>query len=401
MAVYAYLAIDDRNSSRRGTVTADSPRQAREQLRRQGLQVRRMDEQTAGPTKRAFSWRQRRARPAAVVSAIGELATLLKAGIPVTEALETLTKQHKGLLATTLQMTLDRVTAGSTLAQAVAEHPAVFDELTVHLIEVGENAGNLETVLDQLADYQGRAMELKDRALTALLYPFIVLGVSVGVTIFLMTVVVPMLLTNLEEAGKTLPWPTRVLKGASDLLLGYWLPLAIGFVIIGILIAAGLRTPTGRRWWCLVILRLPLIGPMVCKQTLSRVAMVISTLMKSGMPYLESLHIAAGATRNEVIRQALQESGRLVGEGQDIGESLEASGLFPPLVVHIFRIGQQAGHLEPMLDRLAEDYDRQVATSSARLATALEPVLIISLAVVVGFILLATLLPILEAGNVL
>lgn len=179
-----------------------------------------------------------------------------------------------------------------------------------------------------------------------------------------------------------------------------WLPLSFAGLVA---LAAGcaLRTRAGRRAWHRLILALPLIGPMAQKQTIARVAMVMATLIRSGVVYLKAAEIVVRSTPNLVFSEAIQASAAEVAAGRDIGAALDRTGVFPPLVVHIFSVGQQSGRLEEMLQRLAIDYDRQVASSSARLASALEPLLILALAIFVGFILFATLLPILEAGNVL
>ncbi|HVA51071.1 MAG TPA: type II secretion system F family protein [Pirellulales bacterium] len=400
MPVFSYQAIAADKKTTRGTVTADGAKQARDQLRRRGLLVQTI-QQTAVAERRAFTLPWSRRFGSKVTSTIRELATLLGVGIPVTDALDTLAQQQRGAYRTALLILRDRVAAGASLAEAMAEQPDVFDPLCIRMVEVGENSGTLEAVLEQLAGFKERASELKDRVLTALLYPAIVFAVSLAVSLFLMIVVVPMLLTNLLEAGRKLPWPTRVLKAMSDLLVERgWIPAA--------LLAAGacamvvcLRTSGGRRTWHRFLLRLPLIGSMARKQTIARIALVLSTLIRSGIVYLKAVEIVVRSTSNVVFREALEQSAKEVGAGIEISTSLERTGVFPPLVVHIFSVGQQSGRLEEMLERLATDYDRQVASSSARLASALEPLLILTLAVFVGFILFATLLPILEAGNVL
>lgn len=400
MAIYSYQALDSRRSTVKGTIAADGPRQARDELRRRGLAVQAMQEAAASPTKAwNLPWKRRYGNK--VTGIVRELATLLGVGIPLTEAIDTLAQQQRGSFRTALLLLRDRVSAGIGLAEAMAEQPDVFDPLSVRMVEVGENSGTLEAVLEQLAGFKERSMELKDRVVTALLYPVIVLAVSCCVTIFLMVVVVPMLLNNLVESGRKLPWPTRVLKASSDLLVERgWLPL----LLIGAAAAAvafALRTTAGRRAWHRLLLRIPLIGMMAQKQTIARIALVMSTLIRSGIVYLKAVEIVVRSTSNLVFREALEQSAKEVGAGIEISKALERTGVFPPLVIHIFSVGQQSGRLEEMLERLATDYDRQVASSSARLAAALEPFLILTLAVFVGFILFATLLPILEAGNVL
>lgn len=400
MPVFSYQALDTRKKLSRGTVTADGPKQAREQLRRRGLMVRAIRESAAQQQRGlAFPWSRRYG--AKVTATVRELATLLGVGIPVTDAIDTLAQQQRGGYRTALLLLRDRVAAGAGLAEAMAEQPEVFDSLSVRMVEVGENSGTLEAVLEQLAGFKERASELKDRVLTALLYPAIVFSVSLAVSIFLMVVVVPMLLTNLLEAGRALPCSTRVLKAMSDLLVERgWMPL-VAFALGGGALVAWIRTPRGRRTCHRLLLRLPLIGSMARKQTIARIALVLSTLIRSGIVYLKAVEIVVRSTSNLVFRDALEESAKQVASGIEISKSLEKAGVFPPLVVHIFSVGQQSGRLEEMLERLAADYDRQVASSSARLASALEPLLILTLAIFVGFILFATLLPILEAGNVL
>jgi type II secretory pathway component PulF len=213
--------------------------------------------------------------------------------------------------------------------------------------------------------------------------------------------VVPTLITALVEAERSLPWPTRVLQRASDLLLmhGWWVCL----VIIGVLtiVVMILRAAEPRRICHRWLLRIPIVGPLALKQSIARIALVMATLMRSGIVYLSALEIAARSTRNLAVQQALEESGSAVRAGKDIGQALARSGLFPPLVIQVFAVGQQSGRLDEMLPRLSADYERQVRGGAARLVSLLEPVLIVVLAVFVGFILFATLLPILEAGNVL
>ncbi|MCA9215916.1 MAG: type II secretion system F family protein, partial [Planctomycetales bacterium] len=332
---------------------------------------------------------------------VRELATLLSVGVPVVESLEIIANQHSGHFRTALFHLKDRIAGGESLAEAMAAQPNIFDDLTVRMVEVGENAGNLEDVLEQVADFKERSLQLKDKVMNALLYPLVVMCVSLAVCLFLMTIVVPMLLQNLLDAGRELPWPTRVLQTTSDLLLahGFALAIVIGVIIAGFL--AVLRTKRGKRSWHALLLKFPLVGTMIKRQTISRLAMVISTLLRSGIVYLTAVEIGAKCCKNVVFRQAVLDSSDEVRAGREIGPALENTGLFPAMVVQIFAIGQESGQLEEMLDRLAENYDRQVSTLSTRFASILEPCLILILAVFVGFILFATILPILEAGNVL
>ncbi len=269
------------------------------------------------------------------------------------------------------------------------------------MVEVGENTGNLDVVLRQLSDFKRKSADLKDRVLTAILYPMIILTVSLAVSIFLMTVVIPMLLENLTDAGRPLPWPTKVLKFGSDLLVhdGWW--LAIIFFGTLILVYHLLQTAPGSRVYHRCLLRIPLLGDLARKQEISRVSLIIATLMKSGVEFLDAVQIVRGTSKNPLLQDALERLEKSVRSGRDIGAALAESSFFPPMVVQIYTIGQSSGQLDKMLLQLSSDFENQVETVSSRLSTIIEPVLILLLSLFVGFILFATLLPILEAGNVL
>lgn len=399
MPVFAYRAVDASWVSVRGTVTAETPRQARDELRGRGLAVEQLSAPRSGGT---FRFWQRRGRfEARLVPIIRELATLLSAAIPLDSALDTIARQQRGAFGAALAQLRDKVSAGTSLAEAMREQSAVFDSLTIHMVEVGENAGNLDVVLDQLAEFRERYVHFKDRVITALFYPLVVLGMGLCVSLFLMTFVVPMLLDNLLEAGQTIPLPTRILKAGSDVLRGhgFWLVAAGATLFVGWI--AALRTARGRKLWHTALLKSPLIGTLVRKQEIARASLILSTLMESGIVFLHALEIATRAVKNVVLRECFAAIHDQVKAGRDIGEAMERTTGFPALVVQIFTVGQQTGKLEAMLARLAADYERQVSSLSLRLATIMEPVLIVLLALFVGFILFATMLPILEAGNVL
>jgi general secretion pathway protein F len=401
MPVYHYKVQDIRARTATGTIAAESPRHARDELRSRGLAVEDLwlhrSNQRAG-----WHWlTQRRAGRTQLASLLRELSTLLAVGVGIVDGLETLIRQYRGPLQTSLALLRDRVASGARLAEAMRDDPGVFPELAIRMVEVGENTGKLEDVLDQLATFLEDSNQLRDRVVGALLYPAIVFATAVGVMIFLMTVVVPMLLSGLLEAGRELPWPTRVLKTLSDFLVGYGhIALVVATVLI-VLTLVTVRTQRGRFAWHRMLLRVPLIGSMSRRQTVSRLAATLSTLMRSGVEYIPAAEIASRSSNNLVFQKALLDANKMIEAGKDIGFALEQSGVFPPLVIHIFSVGQASGRLEDMLDRLAADYSRQVKSLSQRLASILEPVLILVLAVFVGFILFATLLPILEAGNVL
>ncbi|MEM7456252.1 MAG: type II secretion system F family protein [Planctomycetota bacterium] len=401
MPVFSYRAADKNDLITYGTIAGETPRQARELLRSQGLRIVELSPQSASGAKGATRFSIFNRDPSGKVAGFAsDLSTLLRAGVPLVESLDTLSEQYDHGLRNAVLHLKEDVASGDSLASSLRNQPDIFDALSVKMVEVGENTGELHTVLRQLAGFKRRSTQFKDRVLTALLYPLIIFVVSIGVTIFIMSVVVPMLLENLIDAGKPLPWPTMVLKSLSDTLInhGWW--MAVTAICGAIGATFYFKTDAGSRLWYDAINRFPVLGAMNRKQEIAKVSLIISTLMKSGVEFVDAVRIATGTTSNPLLRDALDQCATSVSSGVDIGSSLDAS-FFPPMVVQVYTIGQESGHLEDMLEELAEDFDAQVESVAAKLSTTIEPVLILVLSVFVGFILFATLLPILEAGNVL
>ena len=410
MAVFTYKATDATAGDQSGTITADTPRQARDLLRSRGLTVRDLEDYAPHAPRAAVEagerfprrWpgrRRSRAPRHLVTQLFRELSTLLGVGVPLAEALDTISRQHAGRFQGTVLVLRDRVTAGSSLAQAMHEQPHVFDDLAVSITEVGEDAGTLDTSLERLAEFRERGELLRGRISTAVIYPALVSVVAVASSVFLMTFVVPRILEPLMELGQPMPFATRVVKGLSDALLAWGWLLAIVLAAAGCGFAIVIRTDRGKRALHRFILRLPILGDLVRKQAIVRIAMVVGTLLKSGIVFVRAIQIAQRTTANVVLRDALARCEAAVVAGSDIGEALAKTHAFPPMVVQIFSVGQESGRLEEMLDRLAVVYDQQVQHAAQRLAAILEPLLIVLLAVAVLFIVMATVLPILEAGN--
>lgn len=402
MPVYQYTAVSEDQQRSKGVIDSDTPRQARERLRDMGLRVVSIEQAQSQP-KSTLGSLPSFIRPSWdhwVAGFTGELATLLSVGVPLMESLETLAAQYRGKPVAVVLQLKDAIASGQSLANAMKDRPQIFDVLCVKMVEVGENAGNLDEVLRQVADFKQRSMAFKDRVLSAMLYPMILLSVSIAVSVFLMTVVVPMLLENLQDSGRELPWPTLVLKAVSEFLGNYGLVL---LVIVAALVTAvfiALRYHQGRRIRDQVLLKVPLLGKMSQQQEISRVALVIATLLKSGVKFVPAVQIAVGTSKNELLKESLEQCARLVESGREIGSALQESPYFPPLVTQVFTVGQESGRLEEMLFRLSHDYDQRVESLSGRLSTVIEPALILFLSFFIGFIMFATLMPILEAGNV-
>ncbi len=403
MAVYTYKATGPAEDMLTGTIAADTPRQARDLLRERGLVVRDIaGYQPASATQKSLLVPKLRGRSFSrrlTTALIRDLSTLLGVGVPLLEALETIAQQTKGSFHSAIVLLRDRVAAGTSLAGAMRDQPRVFDDLSISIAEVGEDAGTLDASLERLADFRERADAVTNRLATALIYPLIVTVVGAFSSVFLMTFVVPKILEPLIEQDLPLPLPTRIVKGISDGLLGWWWLIAIAIVATGVGLCSAWKSSAGRRYCDRLILKTPLLGDVVAKQNLMRVAEVLSTLLKSGIMFVRALQITQRTVSNRVMRDALHRCEIAISAGGDIGVAMQQTRVFPPMAVQVFALGQQSGRMEEMLDRLAKAYETQVSSTSARLAALLEPAIILLLAGMVLFIVLATVLPILEVGD--
>lgn len=398
MPVYAYTGNDREGQRVRGTIAADSPRAGRDSLRVDGVRVVSLEPLTAGGDSWWHRFRRRRAR-AQWGGAAHEMSMLLRAGIAVDEALATLASQYRGAFSDALTHLHDQVTAGRSLADAMNDQPEVFDAASIRLVEVGENAGTLETVLEELADFRQRMSEFSDKVANALMYPAFLFVFGIAAMIFLMTWVLPPLLENLQETLTEIPLPTRIAQSISNVLVNHGFKLAVATVLVAGGTGWAMSRPSGKRWKDRVILNLPLLGPLLTKQLVARVSMIIGLLLRSGIPLNQAVDLAARSIQNQTLRDTLAQAGQDLAAGRDLASCLTQSQMFPPLAVRVFSVGQDSGQLDDMLIRLGEDYNRQVQTASTRLTALLEPVLILVMAAMVGFLLLATILPILQAGQ--
>jgi len=400
MAVFAYKAAAAGDSTLSGTIAADTARQARDALRDRGLTITDVRPvKSRGWT--ALGWRPLRKDRAAATAFIRSLATLLTAGIPLLAALDTLAEQYRGRFKGVVQALSDQVAAGVGLAEAMRREGDYFDELAVSIVDVGENTGALEKALARLAQFQERAGRLRSRVTSALIYPAVVAVVGVGVSVFLMTYVVPNLMLTLQQAGRELPVLTRIVKGASDFLVGWWWAILAAAAAAAAASSAVLKLPAGRLAADRLVLRIPVVGDLLKKEYASRIAVVLEALLESGLGFVEAVEITRRTVRNRVFGRALEEYRAAVEAGRDVAGPLRASGVFSPTVVQMLAVGQESGQLEEMLRQLAETYDQEVAVATQRLTSLLEPLVILLLALLVGSVALATILPILEAGNVL
>ncbi|MBX9654962.1 type II secretion system F family protein [bacterium] len=401
MPTFEYKATSPARGLMSGTIAADTPRHARDLLRERGLAVDDLREAREGTWWSRWRGTSRPLSSTTSTAISRELATLLGVGITITNALQTLSAQHRGATQRALLSMHQKILAGCSVSEAIEQTPELFDRLDASLVRMGEASGRLDHALAEIAEFKENANRFRDKVGTALMYPGIVLTMALGITLFLMTSVVPSLINSLVEANRELPMSTKLVKSASDLLLNYWwaLLLALGAAIA--IISVLLRIPSGKRVLDRTILRLPVIGSLLIKQGVARIAFIVATLVRAGVGLIDAFELASFSTRNIAIRETLDRCKQSLNEGREMAPTLTADRIFPPMAVQILSVGQESGRLEEMLFRLAHDYTRQVNTASERLTAALDPIIIVVLAAVIGFIAFATILPIMEMGNVL
>jgi len=405
MAVYRYTAVDVQEKVRKGLIEADTPKEARDKVKGQALVLLEI-----GPAGGAGAASGRPGllplwlaggRKDEMAMVMRQFATLLRAGIPLAEALGALVEQiEQPALNMVFRDVRERITGGATLHDSLAAHPRYFDHLTVEMARVGETSGNLDEVLGRLAEHMQMARRTRGKVTGALLYPAIIVCVGILVVGFLVTFVVPKIAQVLSESGRVLPLPTQALLAVSGAVRDFWWLLLIGAAALAAGIKAVRGTGEGRYWIDRSLLALPVVGPLLRKNTVARFAQSFATLLKSGVPALEALRVIGGISGSEVLNRTIAAIRDKVIEGQDIAGPVKRSGVFPPLVAHMIAAGEQSGRLEEMLDLIGKHYEEEVEHAAATLTRILEPLVIVALAGMVGFIVLAVVLPILELSNI-
>jgi general secretion pathway protein F len=419
--VYSWKGLSSAGKAVTGTRDADGPKGLRQTLRKEGVFVTEHREMLVGGTRAAartaasaapgekvpFFKREidlkglvERVRPQEVAAFTRQLATLLKAGIPLAEALGALGEQGgNNKLEVALAEIRQKVNEGSALADAMASHPDIFPDLYVNMVRSGEAAGNLDAVLLRLAEFMDAQNALRAKVSGAMTYPIIMVVLGTVVMGVLMVVVVPKITSIFEDLGKTLPWNTTLLIFLADVIGTYWwmLIVAVGVGYWGFRRWA--RKPKGRSVVDRVKLKLPLVGPLVRYVGVARFARTLATMLSAGVPVLSALEITKRVLNNTVLEKVVESARDAIREGESIAATLKKSAQFPSLMVHMVAVGERSGQLEAMLENVATAYERDVEGKVARLTTVLSPMLIVGMALCVLFIVFSVLQPIMDMSN--
>jgi type IV pilus assembly protein PilC len=413
MAVFQYIALDSKGDQTTGTVDAASEADAIQQLRTQGLYPTQVVEAGKGKlsTKKAGKGKKAgkvktggRIKPKILMIFTRQLATLIDSGLPLLRGLTVLGKQEPNpVLKDTITALADSVQGGSTFSEGLAQHPKIFNKLYVNMVKAGELGGVLEVVLTRLAEYQEKAHKLKNKIVSAMVYPVIVMFIAVAILVFLMLFIVPKFKAMFADMeGAELPLISRIVFGMSEFMLArtFILPNAVWIFLFFGMIAFFFnmwgRTQGGRRTIDGIKLKAPIFGDIQLKSAVARFSRTLGTLVTSGVPILQALHITRDTAGNVVVSEAIDKVHEAVKEGESIVTPMQASGVFPSMVISMIDVGEETGQLPEMLLKIADVYDDEVDNSVTALTSILEPVMIVILALVVGSVVFALFLPLIK-----
>jgi general secretion pathway protein F len=404
MAVFAYRGVSASGKDVKGVRDADNPKALRTLLRRDGILVTEILEQSEAAKKNAreidFKRLFQRLSTHEVALATRQLAVLLRSGIPLVDGLTALIDQlEQPDLKAAFTDARNKVNEGRSFADALRAHPKVFETLFVNMVAAGEASGTLEVVLARLAEFLESQARLKGKVGGALVYPAFMFMSTIGIMLIMMMVVVPKVTGIFADFERALPWYTQALILFSNALIGYWW-------LFGILIGVGvysfrrwLASDEGRKRFDIFVLRAPLFGQLLLMVAVSRFARTLATLLSSGVPVLQAMEITRNILGNTELMRVVEEARVSVREGEGLAKPLRQSGRFPPIVTHMIAIGERSGQLEEMLVHVAEAYDQQVDVKVSALTSLLEPLIIIMMGGMTGGIAFAILMPLLQINE--
>ncbi|TKB90165.1 MAG: type II secretion system F family protein [Nitrospira sp.] len=404
MATFAYVGRTRSGAVKKGELSAKTRDEAVDQLRKQSVVVTSLEEKKRGTG--GFNVNISLGSGLTdkdLVVFTRQFGTMINAGLPLVQCLEILSTQSENkVLRETIGEVKTQVEAGSTFSDALRRHPKVFDDLYVNLVHAGEVGGLLDTILTRLAKYIEKAMKLKGQIKSAMIYPAAILGVAVVVIAVLMIWVIPIFAKMFNElsGGKMgLPGPTQLVIDISNIFTSYWwvMLIGIGGTIFGI--KKYYSTPQGRMVIDKLLLKSPVFGDLIRKASVAKFTRTLGTLLASGVPLLDGMTICAKTAGNKVIEETLINARASIAGGKTIADPLAASGVFPKMVTHMIAVGESTGALDAMLGKIADFYEDEVDQAVASLTSLLEPIMMVFLGIVIGFIVVAMYLPIFKMSD--
>lgn len=393
MATYGYRAITKAGKEVKGSIEADNKDFAMAELRRQELTIIDLGEQsflTKDIDIQIGGWPK--ARDLSVMCR--QFVSMTKAGVSILDSLKMLCEQTENKrLQDALKEVRISVEKGETLAASMAEHPKIFPEIMINMVAAGEASGSLEIALDRVATQLERSNKTQAMMKKAMIYPLAVCVVAVIVTIVMLVVVIPSYEKMFVDLGTDLPWITQFYVNLSHGIITYWYIIVPVIIAVALGIRAFSKTDAGKHFFGKIALKIPMFSKLTIKSSSSMMARTLSTLLGAGVPLMEAVDIVSGVMNNVYFKEALQDAKEEITIGMPLSRPLQECGLFPPMVYQMIRIGEEAGSTEEMLDKLADYYDEEVEMEVQSLMAAMEPMIIVVLAVVVGGLIAACMAP--------
>ncbi len=407
MPVYEYKALNQKGKSCKGLIDADSEASAHSKLKAAGkyptslqeTSSRNTDAQSGG-LKNLHLFERIKSDEIHIITR--QLATLLNAGIPLVNSLASLIEQTVNpALKRILAEIRDAVNEGSTLTNALSQHPKLFSNIYINMVRSGEASGSLDVVLERLADFGEKQKSLQGRLKAALIYPIFMAVIGTGILFFLISYIVPNITRVFTDMERALPLPTRILIFASDMLREYWWLGAILLAGLFFLLRLFLSQESGKRIRDRIKLSMPVTGNVTRKIILTRFASTLGSLLNSGVPLITSLQIVGSIVNNRLVGDVIEEAMEKIQKGNSMSSALESSPWFPPIFIQMVGVGEQSGQLESMLDKVAKTYEREVETAILGMTSLIEPIMITTMGAAVGFVVLSILLPIFEMNQMI
>jgi type IV pilus assembly protein PilC len=400
MAVFEWEGRSLGGEPRKGTLNAESAKELRAMIRRDGVILTKATEKSAEGRSKKASY-HKKVKRAQVAILTRQLSTMIASGLPLVQSLDILSGQLESasLRAITRAMK-EKIEGGARFADTLRDYPNCFDELYVSLVVAGEEGGMLDSILVRLSNYMEKTEKLKKKVKSALIYPSAIVIVAIGVVLVLLLFVIPVFENMFSSFGKALPAPTQIVIAVSKLVKAYIVYMIIGAAAGAFLFRRYYKTDHGRRTIDRGSLKIPVIGLLLQKASVARVTRTLSTLLSSGVSILESLTIVAKTAGNRIIEDALVRARGDISEGKSISAPLKESGVFPPMTIQMIQVGESTGALDSMLNKVADFYEEDVDALVTNLTSLLEPVLMVFLGIVLGGLVIAMYLPIFQLGSV-
>jgi len=400
MALYRYKAIQPDGREVTESITAATEVEVREKIRDKGLYVLQVNEDIEKQSAQEALSFGGKVTSKQISIFCKQFATLLKAGVPVAAGLDILYRQSESKsLRAALEDVYTEVQKGTQVSSAIRNHPKVFPHLMVSMIESGEMTGNLDNVMDRLAVHYEKDAKINSRIKGAMIYPAALSIISLVVVVFMITVILPTFTGMFTDSGTELPLPTRILMGISDFIRGYWYIVIAGIGIIIFTINRYINSTTGRYQFDALKFKIPVVKSSMDKIVTARFTRTLGSLLKSGIPLINALELAGSVTGNVVIEEKINHVASEVEKGETLGVALKRTPTFGPMVVSMIQIGEESGSLDQMLDKSADFYEQELEDAIDRLLKLMEPLLIVFMAVIIGFIVIAMALPMFDMVN--